>query len=138
MTNKNRNRYDGASRKGHEGNQKKEWGLDILENVIFDVPSDGAKPAGEFKRYIDALAEHVGTTFKHDPHIAAKALRTGQKPDCSKVEDLAENAGFQKQQEWKEKYFDWKRLERNWDKKNPAIYNLLLSYCTLAMKNKLE
>ena len=29
-------------------------------------------------------------------------------------------------------------MERNWEENNPAIYNLLLSYCTLAMKNKLE
>ena len=47
-------------------------------------------------------------------------------------------AGFQKEQEWKEEYTGWKRLKRNWGANNPAIYNLLLSYCILAMKNKLE
>ena len=29
-------------------------------------------------------------------------------------------------------------MERNWEENNPAIYNLLTSYCTLAMKNRLE
>ena len=138
MTNKNRNRYARAPGKGHDGTQKKERGLDTLESVIFDPPSDGARPGGDFKRYIDALAEYVGTTFKHDAHVAAKALRSGEKPDFSKAGDLAENASFQKQQEWKEEYNTYKKQERNWEENNPAIYNLLTSYCTLAMKNRLE
>ena len=84
MTNKNRNIYAREPRKGLESNQKKERGLDTLESVIFDVPSDGSRPGGEFKRFIDALAEHMGTTFKHDPHVAAKALRIGEKPSSTR------------------------------------------------------
>ena len=138
MTNKNRNRYARVPRKGHEGTQKKERGLDTLEGVIFDVSSDGARPGGDFKRYIEALAEYVGTTFKHDAHVAAKALRSREKPDFPKAPDLKEGASFQKQQEWKEEYNTYKKQERNWEENNPAIYNLLTSYCTLAMKNRLE
>ena len=86
MTNKNRNRYARAPRKGHEGTQKKERGLDTLEGVIFDVPSNGARPGGDCKRYIDALAERVGTTFKHDAHVAAKALLIEEKPNSPRQE----------------------------------------------------
>ena len=42
------------------------------------------------------------------------------------------------QQIWKEEFFARKKEKRNWATNNPAIYNLLLTYCTLAMKNKLE
>ena len=138
MTNKNRNRYARAPGKGHDGTQKKERGLDTLEGVIFNPPSDGERPGGDFKKYIDALAEHVGTTFKHNAHVAAKALRIGEKPKFTEAGDLKEGASFQEQQVWKEKYIDYKRMERNWEENNPAIYNLLTSYCTLAMKNRLE
>ena len=80
----------GGSRKGSESNQsKKNWELDQLSNVVFDVPSEGAKPGGEFKRFIEILAQHVGTTFSDDPHIASKALRDGVKPEFKDVQDLS-------------------------------------------------
>ena len=75
-------------------NQKKELRLVTLESVIFNVLSHGAKPGGNLRSYIDALTKHVGSTFKHNPHIAAKALRMGEKPEFPKIKDLKPGAGF--------------------------------------------
>ena len=62
----------------------------------------------------------------------------GERPKFEKVEGIDTNASFMEQQIWKEEFFARKKEKRNWDTNNPAIYNLLLTYCTLTMKNKLE
>ena len=81
--------------------------------MVFDVPTEGAKPGGEFKQFIDVLAQHVGTTFNDDPHIASKALRDGKEPEFTKVEDLKVGASFIDKQIWKDKYFADRKERRN-------------------------